>query len=359
MTTPTPAIRRVSAVLATLTVFFAASADAQVYDHQTCFKIKDSQKTNGRLDLTVVDPVFQPPEECKVVGKAKFYCLPTDKSVLELEVDNAPAATLPVTGPEPIPHRICYKLKCPRVDLSPALISDQFGSRDLSKFKAKLFCTPAVQGPPSTCGNGIVEGDEVCDDGNTVGGDCCDAVCGVAALDGTSCDDGDPCTVPDQCFSGSCVSNELSDPYEPNDTFAQANARSPVDDDDSYPAFTLPLRLYGASDAADWFSYAIDDVIFGTFDPRADLTVSGGEDYELFLGYLCDAGTETYTCGAGTTPCNADGLPGCCISGTGTVRFASFTCTGAGDNDGVAYVRVVRNSGAPTCDVYMLRGGDD
>lgn len=27
------------------------------------------------------------------------------------------------------------------------------------------------------CGNGVLEGDEECDDGNTVGGDCCDATC--------------------------------------------------------------------------------------------------------------------------------------------------------------------------------------
>ncbi len=36
-----------------------------------------------------------------------------------------------------------------------------------------------VVGPQQVCGNGIVEGLEQCDDGNTVGGDGCSATCQV------------------------------------------------------------------------------------------------------------------------------------------------------------------------------------
>lgn len=36
-----------------------------------------------------------------------------------------------------------------------------------------------VVGPQQVCGNGIVEGLEQCDDGDTVGGDGCSATCQV------------------------------------------------------------------------------------------------------------------------------------------------------------------------------------
>jgi len=83
------------------------------------------------------------------------------------------------------------------------------------------------------CGNGILEAGEACDDGNTLGGDCCTATCtldppGTActsdgdqctvdacdgagqclhptAPDGTSCDDGNACSLDDQCHSGNCL----------------------------------------------------------------------------------------------------------------------------------------------------------
>jgi len=85
-------------------------------------------------------------------------------------------------------------------------------------------------GPPPVCGNGTLDANEQCDDGNTVNGDCCDAncqyeasgsscpgdgdLCTVGACDGAghcgfvaagACDDGDPCT-QDSCAAGiGCV----------------------------------------------------------------------------------------------------------------------------------------------------------
>jgi cysteine-rich repeat protein len=59
---------------------------------------------------------------------------------------------------------------------------------------------------PSVCGNSIIEGSEGCDDGNTVGGDCCSAACAFESV-GAACNDGDACTVIDTCDgAGSCVS---------------------------------------------------------------------------------------------------------------------------------------------------------
>lgn len=48
------------------------------------------------------------------------------------------------------------------------------------------------------CGDGIVAGDEDCDDGNTVDGDCCDGDCRFEAAD-SACNDGDAGTENDQC----------------------------------------------------------------------------------------------------------------------------------------------------------------
>ena len=55
------------------------------------------------------------------------------------------------------------------------------------------------------CGNHIVTAGEQCDDGNTVGGDCCGATCQFEGS-GSACDDGDLCTNGDACDGGgACV----------------------------------------------------------------------------------------------------------------------------------------------------------
>jgi cysteine-rich repeat protein len=54
-----------------------------------------------------------------------------------------------------------------------------------------------------TCGNGVLDAGETCDDGNTLNDDCCSSVC-QQHPDGTACSDGNQCTVGDVCQSGAC-----------------------------------------------------------------------------------------------------------------------------------------------------------
>ncbi len=100
---------------------------------------------------------------------------------------------------------------------------------------------------PAVCGNGTVEGDETCDDGNTTDGDGCsslcttettEAVCGDETVDeGEECDDGNTtdddgcsstCTIEDLCGNGTVDGDEACD--DGND----------VDDDECSNACTLP-----------------------------------------------------------------------------------------------------------------------
>jgi cysteine-rich repeat protein len=57
----------------------------------------------------------------------------------------------------------------------------------------------------SVCGNGVRCGAEQCDDGNTGNGDCCSSLCQFEALD-SACDDQDLCTITDRCDgAGGCA----------------------------------------------------------------------------------------------------------------------------------------------------------
>ena len=56
------------------------------------------------------------------------------------------------------------------------------------------------------CGNGTLEPGETCDDGNTLAGDCCNAVCQVEV---GPCDDGNNCTTSDVCTPGGCAGTPL------------------------------------------------------------------------------------------------------------------------------------------------------
>ncbi|MBI3786175.1 MAG: hypothetical protein HY270_22540 [Deltaproteobacteria bacterium] len=58
---------------------------------------------------------------------------------------------------------------------------------------------------PTACGNGVVTAGEQCDDGNNAAGDCCSPDCQKVLADGSSCEDGVFCNGTDTCDAGLCV----------------------------------------------------------------------------------------------------------------------------------------------------------
>jgi len=44
--------------------------------------------------------------------------------------------------------RLCYKIRCPAPSPPDTLVTDQFGTRTVTRLRARLSCTPAVKGGP-------------------------------------------------------------------------------------------------------------------------------------------------------------------------------------------------------------------
>jgi cysteine-rich repeat protein len=90
------------------------------------------------------------------------------------------------------------------------------------------------------CGNGVLEGDEECDDGNTVPGDCCDATCHFEPT-GSACHDAD-----DLCSTGVCDDSGDCD----SDDVPSTTCREPVAAGDA--SLTMHNSANGAKDLLLW-----------------------------------------------------------------------------------------------------------
>ena len=149
------------AAVATAGLLAGLVTTASAQDHEKCYKIKDPAKIKGTVDLTTL---FGLEPGC-VVGAAKYFCAPASKSAVTVTSNKIPVVPLPLYAPPATVDRICYKVKCPTPPppFPPDQnVTDQFGNRTLTKFKAAFMCTPAVQGT-GYCGDGIINGTEACD----------------------------------------------------------------------------------------------------------------------------------------------------------------------------------------------------
>jgi hypothetical protein len=128
------------AVALTAGLLPAASATAQTDDHLKCYRVRD-EKSFRSADVDVDALVVQfGLEACRVSGGAKEFCVPATKTVTEI----VGGSLVALDGDAVRYSRLCYKLKCPKTELAPEVVTDQFGQRSISKFKAVKLCTPAV-----------------------------------------------------------------------------------------------------------------------------------------------------------------------------------------------------------------------
>jgi cysteine-rich repeat protein len=136
-----------------------------------------------------------------------------------------------------------------------------------------------------SCGDGILDFNEVCDDGNAVSGDGCrgdcqgNEICGDGKLDasnGESCDDGN--TINADCCDNNCQAGAGCE-IEPNNTAAQALSSQ----GSSSPDVNITAALSPVADI-DFFSFTVDatvDLRIETFSGVGNVCV--GIDTEIQL----------------------------------------------------------------------------
>jgi hypothetical protein len=134
-----------------LSLVTAPLAHAQIFDHYKCYKIKDPAKFIAGVDLNAFQTQFNVDPKCKLVGRAKLFCVPVVKTVGDI-VDKTKPPLVPngFVGQDLQDDRLCYKIKCDKNQIQPEVVTDQFGTRPIKSFKAKWLCTPAFKGTPTT-----------------------------------------------------------------------------------------------------------------------------------------------------------------------------------------------------------------
>ncbi|MFT4571539.1 MAG: cysteine-rich repeat protein [Hyphomicrobiaceae bacterium] len=261
------------------------------------------------------------------------------------------------------------------------------------------------------CGNGVVEGDEICDDGNVTDGDGCNATCvdegciamtpgypEVALCDdrdlctvdscdptigecerGAVCDDGIECTV-DSCANGVCTAiptdSRCDDGNVCTDDFcstevdcAAANNAAPCDDGLFCTVDDSCLRGACGGDARD-----CNDSVGCTIDScdeLADTCTNAANDEACFDDVFCN-GLETCSVESGcqVAPSEADcsGLDGVCEAGVCDaeldicVREAANESAGCDDGDecsdnDVCAAGVCQGVAIPDCVVPVCGNG--
>lgn len=196
-------------VLAVIAVLVGAQgAAAQHHDHLKCYKIKDAANFVADADLEALESQFGD-EACQIKGKGKLFCTPVDKTLTSFTDKTGSTPPTGYVGDALTDSKICYKVKCPKVDIAPEVVSDQFGMRSLEKFKTQLLCAPAVLGAPPTTTTTTLPPLPNCTGGSwpVCGGDCTSV--GPTHLcegqDDMSCACKLPCTDIDPMSGGFCV----------------------------------------------------------------------------------------------------------------------------------------------------------
>ena len=163
-------ITRIGLRLAFGAALLGGSVQAQTDDHLQCYQVKGDLRLKGFVDIET--PQFGLAPGCKIT-KPKFFCAPATKNSLAV-VDSStkqPITPLPFSAPPAPGDRICWKVKCPSAFPSDQVVTDQFGTQTLTKFRTRFLCTPAVKGT-EFCGDGSINGSEDCEPADP-GGETC------------------------------------------------------------------------------------------------------------------------------------------------------------------------------------------
>jgi len=181
----------------------------------TC-KVDGSGYVAGGQDCKLLSKVCTASDGCKsqVCDQAvPLYC--DGKTVKQCAADGMSGSTVKTCGPS----EFCDKGGCKPQVCTPNQLScngsvkatcNANGSGYLSggeDCKASGKSCSAGQCVAQTCGNGVVEGTEQCDDGNTADGDACSASCGKAAITKLTCGDYNVCCVLNSLGALSCWGN--------------------------------------------------------------------------------------------------------------------------------------------------------
>lgn len=124
-----------------------AQAQAGPFDHYKCYRVKDTAKFKAKVDLVAFQTQFNIDPQCEVKGRAKIFCVPVIKDVVNLTYPKkSPLSPVVMPGQDLVDDRLCYKVKCPAAALiADEEVQDQFGKRRIGKFKASLLCTNAIK----------------------------------------------------------------------------------------------------------------------------------------------------------------------------------------------------------------------
>ncbi len=125
----------------------------------------------------------------------------TNQNLLLYRQAPAPSVTGPNTPPaiRTLLSALPCCVSCPPPTTSTTTTTSSTTSTNIGSTTTTTSITSTTIA--SICGNGVVTGAEQCDDGNTVGGDCCSATCRFEAVDSACASDGNPCT-RDVCNGG-------------------------------------------------------------------------------------------------------------------------------------------------------------
>ncbi|HYC00900.1 MAG TPA: choice-of-anchor L domain-containing protein [Candidatus Limnocylindrales bacterium] len=148
--------RSVSVRVLTLSFPFLALASpfagvaAPTFDHLQCFKAADTQSFRAAVvHLTTMAAAFQLPSSCEVKGKTVQVCVPAAKALIDPGTAPVPPRQPPAQDLQSNDY-LCYKVKCPDIDVAPVAFTDQFGFRATRLKSVARLCVPAVQGIVTT-----------------------------------------------------------------------------------------------------------------------------------------------------------------------------------------------------------------